>query len=281
MSVSINTYAASVKLDKAITNLKKDMAKENKALAKGLYIAMSNASIKKGKGKQPKIGSKKAENGDWVKGNELYAIYGKDKKKVPVVNWLKKLSEKNVVERYRAKNGKIRKRKVAEYRILKAGYQRKPTELKEYELWRKGSNGKLPYSWGGDGLADYYLRRRWAYSNPTPMEAQTMIGPAVFKNEDGKISEADNQRVLKLLDDGGTMKGSRHLVGYELFFTTKGMPPGVTGIIPAKIIEDAPTVRMKPFNLRRQVLTRVNRVLKKVKPSQITTQHWREIGKGY
>lgn len=281
MSAGINTKGAQRKLEKAVKDIKKDMTSETKALAKGIYIAMCNASVKKGKGKTPKAGSKKAENGDWIKGNKLYVVYGRSEKKIPVEDWLHHLTDKSVVQEYYAKGFKRRKRRVAGYQLIKHAHQKKPDELKTHELWRKGSTGKLPNSWGGDGLANYYIRKKWFWELPTPDEAEVKISPTTFRNEDGKYSEANNERVLKLIDEGGTTKGSRHLLGYRLYFTHHGMKHGITGVIPEKIIEDAPMVKIKPFKLKQQVVGRINRVLKKVKPSQISIQHWRQIGKGY
>ena len=68
MTQAIQTNQATKKLQQSLKDIKKGMEKETKALAKGLYIAMSNASIKKGSGKKPKAGSKKAGNGDWMEG---------------------------------------------------------------------------------------------------------------------------------------------------------------------------------------------------------------------
>ena len=48
-----------------IRKVKKTMSRETDALAKGLYIAMSNASVKKGQGGKPKLGSKKARGQNW------------------------------------------------------------------------------------------------------------------------------------------------------------------------------------------------------------------------
>lgn len=254
------------------------MDKETKALAKGLYIAMSNASIKKGSGKKPKAGTKKAGNGDWVEGPELeVSTMGSDGNYKPLgtaKDWISKLKTKTSRETYTDKNGKTRSRRTSPYNIVALKNQKKPGQLFERDTWRKGSKGKLPYSWKADGLANYYLRKQWNYE-VQQMLAVIHISPATFKGE------SNNERVLKLLDEGGTGKGSRTLKGFHLSFRynkrTKKTDVGIT----KDITKEYKPVKYKGYNMKNQVLSRVNRILKKVKPSEISTQHWRQIGKGY
>ena len=272
--MAIQTQQATKKLQQAVKQIKKDMAAETKALAKGLYIAMSNANIKKGSGKPPKPGSKKASNGDWVKGRELKIHYYTKggEKWVPVSEWIDKLKQKNFTETYTAKNGKPRKRRVSGYKMIPFGNQHEPLKIFEHEMWRKGSKGGLPYSWGGDGLANYYLRKQWRteVDNDT---ATVRISPA--KMEGSK----NGDKVLTLLDNGGMEKGSKQLIGFLFMFNR--LKNGKTGIMATReYAKDRPLVRTKGYNLKKQVVNRVNRILKRVRPSQITNQHWRQIGSG-
>lgn len=275
---SIQTTQATKKLHQCLKNIKKDMEKETKALAKGLYIAVSNASIKKGSGKKPKAGTKKADNGDWMEGPELkVSKMGSDgnyKEIGTAKEWITKLRVKTSRETYTDKNGKTRSRRTSPYNIVALKNQKKPGVLFEKEIWRKGSKGNLPYSWKADGLANYYLRKQWLYE-VQQMLATVKISPATFKGE------SNNERVLKLLDEGGSGKGSRTLKGFHLSFRynkrTKKTDVGIT----KDITKEYKTVKYKGYNIKRQVLTRVNRVLKKVRPSEISNEHWRQIGKGY
>ncbi len=275
----IDATGATTKLKKAVKDIKRDMANENKALAKGLYIAMSNASIKKGSGKKPKPGSKKAQNGDWKEGPELpveYTVRGKTYKST-AYHWMARIKSKDLRESYVDKNGKTRTHKVHGFNIIKLRNQKVPGVLIDKELWRKGSTGKLPYSWSNPGkknLASYYLRKQWTYDSDE-VSAQTQISPAVFKGE------SNNDRVLRLLDEGGSGKGSRRLLGFKLTFRYDKRTKK-TGVGISKILEDKPKIiHTKGYNMKRQVVARVNRVLKKVRPSQISNAHWRQIGKGY
>ena len=272
--MTIQTQQATKKLQQAIQKIKKDMTAETKALSKGLYIALSNANIKKGKGTPPKPGSKKAANGDWMKGRELkvfYRSHGTDKQ-VPVTTWIDKLKQKNFIETYTAKNGKQRKRKVSGYKILPWDRNRDPVKLFEYEMWRKGSKDKLPYSWGGPGLADYYLRRQWR-TEVDEDTATVRIGPAKFKGA------VNTDKVMQLLNEGGTEKGSKQLLGFYFLFTR--LKSGKTGIYATyQYAKDRPIIKARGYNLKNQVVNRINRILKKVRPSQITNQHWRQIGRG-
>ena len=279
MPASIDISGATNKLKKAVKDVKRNMANENKALAKGLFIAMSNASIKKGSGKKPKPGSRKAQNGDWKEGPGLPVEYTVNRKtyKSTAEHWMARIKTKDLRESYIDKNGKTRTHKVHGFYIIKLKTQRAPGVLFDKELWRKGSTGKLPYSWGNPGkknLANYYLRKQWTYDSDE-ISAQTKISPAVFKGE------SNNDRVLRLLDTGGTGKGARRLLGFKLTFRYDKRTKK-TGVGISKILEDKPKViHVKAYYIKRQVVARVNRVLKKVRPTQITAQHWRQIGKGY
>lgn len=250
------------------------MSAEVKALSKGLYIAMSNANMKKGKGTPPKPGSKKAANGDWMKGRELkvfYRVKGVEKQ-VPVSTWIDKLKQKNFVETYKDKNGKPRRRKVSGYKILPWTDHSDPVKLFEHEMWRKGSKDKLPYSWGGSGLADYYLRRKWR-THINEDTATVRIGPAKFKGA------VNTDKVMKLLNKGGMEKGSKQLLGFFFLFTT--LKSGKVGIYATQqYAKERPIYKARGYNLKNQVVNRINRILKKVRPSQITNQHWRQIGRG-
>lgn len=272
--MAIQTQQAQKKLQQAIQRIKKDMAAETKALAKGLYIAMSNANIKKGKGTPPKLGSKKASNGDWTEGPELkvhYRSQGKDKW-VPVSTWIEKLKQKNFTETYVAKNGKTRKRKVSSYKILPWDRNRDPVTLIEKEIWRKGSKDKLPYSWGGAGLADYYLRKQWR-TEVDEDTAVVRISPARMKGS------KNGARVMNLLDNGGMEKGSKQLLGFFFLFTN--LKSGKTGIYATReYAPKRPIVKSRGYYIKEQVVNRINRILKRVRPSQITNQHWRQLGRG-
>lgn len=270
----IQTSQAQKKLQQAIRQIKKDMTAETKALAKGLYIALSNASVKKGKGTAPKLGSKKAGNGDWTEGPELevhYSVKGQERRE-PVSKWIEKLKQKNFTETYTAKNGKIRKRKVSGYKILPWTRNREPVTLFERELWRKGSKGKLPYSWGGSGLADYYMRRQWR-TEIDEDTATVRISPAQFKGA------VNREKVMNLIDNGGLEKGSKRLLGFYFIFTR--LKSGKTGIYATREYDsERPFYKARGYHIKQQVVNRVNRILKRVRPSQITTQHWRQIGSG-
>lgn len=273
---AVDTKSAINKLKKAVKDAKKDMNNEIKALGKGLYIAMSNASVKKGTGKKPKPGSKRARGEDWGEGPDLKVRYEANGRiyESTAEQWLANLKAKNAGrESYMDKNGKMRTRRANPYRIVPLKNQKKPGTLFKNDLWRKGSKGTLPFSWRGDGLANYYLRKQWNY-DIEDLETEVKISPATFKGEN------NNERVLKLLDTGGTTKGSRQLKGFRLYFWHDKNSPKTNVGIKREYSKERPTVRIKGFNLKRQVLARVNRVLKRVKPSQITTQHWRQLGKG-
>lgn len=273
--MAIQTQQAQKKLQQSIRQIKKDMAAETKALAKGLYIAMSNANIKKGSGKPPKPGSKKAGNGDWVKGRELkihYYVKGKGERWEPVSKWIDKLKQKNFTETYVAKNGKTRKRRVSNYKMIPFGNQHEPLKIFEHEMWRKGSKSGLPYSWGGDGLANYYLRKQWR-TEVDDDTATVRISPARFKGA------VNTDKVMQLLNEGGMEKGSKQLIGFLFMFNR--LKSGKTGITAVReYAEKRPLVRAKGYNLKKQVVNRINRILKRVRPTQITNQHWRQIGRG-
>lgn len=275
MATGVDTSGAINKLKREVNNIKKDMNKETKALSTGLWLAMSNASIKKGTGKKPKIGSKRANGGDWEPGPDLEVTYEANGKiyKSTAEHWMARLKSKSSREQYIDKTGKPRTRRVNPYVITALKNQKKPGTLFKNDLWRKGSKGPLPYSWRGDGLANYYLRKQWR-SSIIGDETEVRISPAVFKGE------SNNERVLRLLDTGGTMKGSRRLKGFRLYFRYSRYTGKTDVGIKKEYSKQRPIVRMRGYNLKRQVLARVNRVLKRVKPSQISKEHWRQLGKG-
>ena len=279
---------------RATEDIKTDMAAETQALGKGIFLAMSNANQKKGNGTRPK---RMRKNGNWEEGGvELYAFYGKKGKdrSVPIKRWIDKLGQKNVITTYTDKNGKTRKRKIAGYKLTsyRPNYMKtkrvidgetyeyieppaKPQDLRTRDIWRKGSKGALPFSWGGRGLADYYMRKQWR-SNTGKFTAQVMISPGKFKGE------SDQQRVLRLLDKGGTGKGSRKLIGYRLHFIHhRTDPKGVTSIYPVRVFTDEkPTVHFKGFNLKYQVVNRINAALEKSAPTKLSDSKWRRLGAG-
>ena len=90
--------------------------------------------------------------------------------------------------------------------------------------------------------------------------------------------EKVNDRVLKLLDEGGFMQGSKQLVGFHFVF--QNLKNGRTGIYPLYEYGERPMVRMRGYNIKRQVVGRINRALKHVRASQITYRHWRQLGRG-
>ncbi len=253
------------------------MTSETKALAKGLFIAMSNANYKKGSGKKPKPGSKKAGGENWMNGPELkVSTMGRDgnfKELGKAKEWITKLRAKTSRETYMDKNGKTRSRRTSPYNIVALKNQKKPGVLFERDIWRKGSKGALPYSWKMDGLANYYLRKQWLYE-VQQMLAIIKISPATFKGE------SNNERVLKLLDEGGSGKGSRTLKGFYLSFRYNKRTKKTDVGISKDLTKEHKTIRMKGFQLKRKVLARVNRALKRVRPSQISNQHWRQLGSG-
>lgn len=277
MSQTIQTKVAYNKLKQKVKELQREMTKDVKALSKGLFIAAANANIKKGSGVPPKAGSKKATNGDWTEGPELtVSYYVKNRGKIvePISKWIEKINKKNFVTTYTDKTGKTRKRKVSSYKLLPLGYQREPIKLFAREIWRKGSKGSLPYSWGAPGeknLADYYLRKNWR-TEETDRGVIVRISATKFKGE--KV----NDRVLKLLDEGGFMQGSKQLIGFHFVF--QNLKNGRTGIYPLYEYGERPMVRMRGYKIKRQVVGRINRALKHVRASQISTQHWRQIGSG-
>lgn len=274
LQTTVQTKAAYKKLQQRVRELKKEMTKEVKALSKGLYIAASNANIKKGKGTPPKLGSKKASNGDWQEGPELTVSYYTKSglKTVPVSTWIEKLKQKNFVTTYKDKSGKPRKRKVSSYKLLPLGNQHEPTKIIEREIWRKGSKGNLPYSWGGSGLIDYYLRKQWR-TEETDRGVIVRLSPARLKGK------KNSENVIHLLDEGGMAEGSKQLVGFHFVFTN--LKNGRTGIyVLHEYGERRPMVRIRGYGIKRQIVTRINRILKRVRPSQITNQHWRQIGRG-
>ncbi|MBQ3349732.1 MAG: hypothetical protein IJG38_04985 [Thermoguttaceae bacterium] len=272
---AINTTAATAKLKKEVEKIKKGMDKETKALGTGLWLAMSNASIKKGTGKKPKPGSKRSRGADWTEGPDLKVTYKANGRRYESTaeHWLARLKSKSSREQYTDKNGKTRTRRVNPYNIIPLKNQKKPGVLFTNEPWRKGSKGALPYSWRGDGLANYYLREQWR-SAIQGGEAEVRISPAVFKGEN------NNERVLRLLNLGGSTTGSRKLEGFTLYFW-HNKATGKTDVgIRKNYSKTKPHIRMKGYNLKRQVLTRVNRALQNAKPSEISKQQWRQLGKG-
>lgn len=264
-------------LKKEIKRISGDMAKETNALAKGLYIAMSNANVKKGMGTKPKPGSKKAAGSNWEQGGELTVTYKVRHHvyTVPVSEWIEKLKNKDATETYIDKSGKQRRRKVSKYNVIRLKSQHEPGRFFERDVWRKGSKGALPYSWGAKGqknLASYYMRKQWRYT-AKQLAAEVRISPAVFRGED------NNERVLKLIDEGGIGKGSRTLKGFEIIFTSRQKGRQNIGI--KKVYYDTPkTVRLKGYNIKRKVLGRANRILKRLAPSKILPSQWRQIGSG-
>lgn len=274
-TTGIDVSGAAAKLNKEITRIQKSMNNETKALSTGIWLAMSNASNRKGTGKKPKPGSKRSRGEDWTEGPDLNVTYEANGKiyKSTAEHWMARLKSKSSREQYLDKNGKKRTRKVNPYVITALKNQKKPGTLFKNDLWRKGSKGALPNSWRGDGLANYYLRRQWR-STIQDNETEVRISPAVFKGE------TNNERVLRLLDTGGTMKGSRRLKGFRLYFWYNKYTGKTNVGIKKDYSKERPMIRMRGYNLKRQVLARINRVLKKVRPSQISKEHWRQLGKG-
>ena len=274
MTAAIQTKAAYEKIKKRIREIQKETAKEVKALSRGIFIAASNASIKKGKGTSPKPGSKKAANGDWQPGPQLTVAYYTKSGKIidPVTKWIEKLNKKNFTSTYKDRNGKLRKHKVSEYKMEPIGSQHEPLKLFEREYWRKGSKGNLSYSWGGPGLANYYIRKNWR-TEETDKGVIVRISPTKFKGE------KENQQVLKVLDEGGFTYGSKPLIGFHFIFAR--LKGGRTKIFPLyEYAKERPRVRIKGYNIKRNLVAKINRILKRVRASQISTQHWRQIGSG-
>ena len=259
-----------------IRKAKKTMSRETDALAKGLYIAMSNASVKKGQGGKPKLGSKKASGQNWRQGGDLYVEYmaGHRQIREPVTTWIERLKNKDAVETYTDKTGKQRRRKVSKYNVIRLQSQHAPGVFFEHDVWRVGSKGSLPFSWGAKGdknLANYYLRKQWRYT-AEQLAAEIRLSPAHFKGESG------NDRVLRLIDEGGSGKGSRTLLGFEIIFRARQNGRQNIGI--KKIYSDPKNITFKGFQIKRKVLARANRVLKRVDPSRILPSQWRQIGSG-
>ena len=259
-----------------VRGVRQTMSKETDKLAKGLYIAMSNASIKKGQGGKPKPGSKKASGQNWRQGNDLYVEYmaGHRQIREPVTTWIERLKNKDAVETYTDKSGKPRRRKVSKYNVIRLQSQHAPGVFFEHDVWRVGSKGALPFSWGAKGdksLANYYLRKQWRYT-AEQLAAEVRISPAKFSGE------TNNDRVLRLLDEGGSGYGSRRLLGFQIIFRARQNGRQNIGI--KKIYDEPKQIRFKPFNLKRQVLARTRRVLKRVPPSKILPSQWRQISSG-
>lgn len=272
---AINITGATEKLKKEVEKIKKDMDKQTESLGTGLWLAMSNASVKKGTGKKPKPGSKRSQGEDWTKGPDLKIMYkaGGKWRHSTAEYWAAHLKSKSSREQYTDKNGKTRTRKVNPYNIIALRNQKKPGVVFQNDVWRKGSKGPLPKSWRGDGLANYYLRQQWR-SSVQGNDVEVRISPAIFKGE------SNNDRVLKLLDTGGTSFGSRKLEGFTLFFW-HNKATGKTDVgIRKNYSKMRPTIKIKGYNLKNQVLARVNEALKTRKPSQISKQEWRQLGKG-
>ena len=108
-------------LKNSVRGVRQTMSKETDKLAKGLYIAMSNASIKKGQGGKPKPGSKKASGSNWRQGGDLYVEYmaGYRQIREPVTTWIERLKNKGATETYTDKTGKQRRRKVSKYNVIR------------------------------------------------------------------------------------------------------------------------------------------------------------------
>lgn len=251
------------------------MQGETKALAKGVYIAMSNANIKKGLGAKPKPGSKKASGGNWKQGGELFVEYETKYKQIrePVTDWIDRLKNKDAVETYTDKTGKSRRRKVSKYHVVRLKSQNAPGVFFERDIYRVGSKGTLPFSWAEKGqknLANYYFRKQWRYA-AEQFAAEVRLSPAKFKGE------RDNERVLKLIDKGGSGYGSLTLRGFKIIWSERRNGRQNIGI--QKIYYREPrTVRFRGFNIKQKVVGRVNKALKKRKPSQILPSQWRIIG---
>ena len=263
-------------LKSSVRGVRQTMSKETDKLAKGLYIAMSNASIKKGQGGKPKPGSKKASGSNWRQGGDLYVEYmaGHRQIREPVTTWIERLKNKDAVETYTDKTGKQRRRKVSKYNVIRLQSQHAPGVFFEHDIYRVGSKGNLPFSWGAKGdksLANYYLRKQWRYT-AEQLAAEVRISPAKFSGE------TNNDRVLRLIDEGGSGYGSRRLLGFELIFRSRQNGRQNIGI--KKIYDEPKQIRFRAFNLKKQVLARVNRVLRKANPSNILPSQWRQIGSG-
>ena len=275
--MKINTNKAQMKLRTAKANIKKDMVDETASLAKGLYIAMSNASIKKGLGTKPKPGSKKAAGENWKQGGDLFVEYEAGHRQIrePVTKWIERLKNKDAVETYTDKTGKPRRRTVSKYNVIRLQSQHAPGMFFEHDILRVGSKGQLPFSWGAKGeknLANYYLRKQWR-SEAKALAAEVRLSPAHFENETG------NDRVLRLIDEGGTGKGSLTLKGFKIIWRSKQNGRQNIGI--KKVYYDEPkTIRFKGFNMKKQVLQRTLATLKKKAPSKILPSEWRKIGNG-
>lgn len=268
------------------------MTSETKALAKGIFLAMSNANRQKGKGVRP---NRLRKGGNWFEGGrEIYAIIGKKGEETyrPIQEWIGRLQAKTRTETYTDKHGKTRKRKTSRYKLVterpkwlatkrtrggitsEAYVPVKPQDLHTKDLWRRGSTGSVPFSWGGNGLANYYLRKNWR-SVVEGLDAQVRISPAKFRGE------TDNQRVLCLLDKGGQGLGSRKLIGYRLHFVHKhGEPKDITSIYAQRVYTDTkPSVHFKGYNIKAQVVAKINQMLRNgVPPSKVSASRWRNLG---
>ena len=293
--MQINVNKARLTLRDAKGMVKRRMVKETQALSAGIFLAMSNANKRKGKGTRPK---RLRQGGNWFEGGaELQAITGdKDNPTyTPIDVWINRLKTKNRTATYTDKKGRTRKKKVSGFKLTterpkyvaarkKRGgmmvdtYEiQKPQDLRTKDIWRRGSTGSVPFSWGGYGLANYFLREQWR-SRVAGLAAQVRISPAKFRGE------SDNERVLRLLDVGGQGQGSRKLIGYRLHFIHKRTDPkDVTSIWAQRVYTDTkPTIHLRGFRLKDKAVERINAVLKTgVPPSRISKNRWRNLGAGY
>ena len=290
--LQVNTKGATLTLQQARKNIQRNMERETAALGKGIFLAMSNANKQKGKGIRP---NRLRQGGNWFEGGaELYAITGKKGEELytPIQTWISRLQAKTRTETYVTRTGKTRTRKTSRYKLVTDRPQwllgkrtingntfqtfvpKKPQDLRTKDLWRKGSTGSVPFSWGGVGLADYYLRKNWR-SMAEGLDAQVRISPTKFRGE------SDNERVLRLLDIGGQGQGSRKLIGYRLHFIHKRTDPkDVTSIYAQRVYTDKkPMVHFKGYNLKAQVVWRINQTLRRgVPPTKISNARWRSLG---
>lgn len=285
--MSIDTSNARKHLEQEVKQLQKQFKAENKALAIGLRYAFLEANIKKGTGTPPKAGSKRANNGDWITGSAhkvVYKWWDKSGKRfaeheISSDNWEKELKNrfKTPTHKKNKKTGRMTKevwQKAKRIIPVRVGNQKKPGTIEPRAMYRKGSTGSLPYSWGGKGLSNYYLRKQWYYKLLDDYSSEVRISPAKFKGE------INNDRVLKLLDEGGTTKGSRRLGGYRLVLFPQEDRTLQVGII-KWYKQERPVVTMKPFHIKDKTLARINRVLRRgVRPSTITKEHWKKLGRG-
>lgn len=102
------------------------------------------------------------------------------------------------------------------YRIVipnsRGGYTDKPRQKALFRIG--GAAGKVPKTWSGGGLREYFISRNWQVEKISDLETNLVLRPQPKK----EFQSPDQDANFQTLEQGGTMRSSPFLVGYVIDF---------------------------------------------------------------